>query len=400
MAGVAVLLGPLVALGACAGQGGSTSASRAEAEVDASAVVTPAPSAEPDSSGMPGPSVAPEPEEAEPSATSKPAKDAAWAARGMKRVGIPAGVEPWYWYDSFGPFLHAVSADEVWVTGEESLYRYTDGQWHDAEAGSDCLAHAGDGALWTTALDGSVKEYPGGGHLFRTTGTSSHTVTDVPVLCGYGASTFAGPQGSVWVLQDDEVVRVQPDGRRTSIGRPERVDADLGSDYDSDRVCLHGVDPAGAVWVTEISDVDDEECTAGTWHSWNGQKWQTGAGPDPFTSAHEKVVAGRGIGWTITLDPEGPARITRFKNGRKQVVAEEPGLASLTAAPDAGACALAYPSSDSIDATAIVCFDAHGETGRVDVSGLEIQGVSVAPDGAIWVAGPQVARLGRMSDLS
>ena len=279
------------------------------------------------------------------------------------------------------------------------MYRYGDGEWQDAEAGSGCLAPATDGALWSTAFDGSV-EYPGGGRLFRSTADGSRVVTDRAALCGYGASTFAGPQGSVWVIQDDEVVRVRPDGGRTSIGRPERVDPDLGPDYgDSDRVCLHGVDPAGAVWVTEISDVDDEECTAGTWHRWNGQRWQTEAKPDPFTSAPEKVVSGPGIGWTITFDPEG-AQITRFKNGHKQVVAEEPGLGSLTTAPDAGACALAYPSVDSIDATAIVCYDAHGETGRIDVSGLEIQGVSVAPDGAIWAAGPQVARLGFVSDLS
>ena len=136
--------------------------------------------------------------------------------------------------------------------------------------------------------------------------------------------------------------------------------------------------------------------TAGT-----AQRWQTEAEPDPFTSAYQKVVSGPGIGWTITFDPEGgSAQITRFKNGHKHVIAEEPRLASLTTAPDAGACALAYPNGDSIDATAIVCYDAHGETGRIDVSGLEIQGVSVAPDGAIWVAGPQVARLGHVSDLS
>ena len=406
--GSAALLGPMVLLGACAGPTGSSadvgSASLGSTEVEAPAAVTPAPSGAPDPSAEAESSLDPEPAAEDDSpATSSPPKAAAWAARGMKSVGLPAALEDaWmYWYDSNGPFLHAVSADEVWVTGESSLYRYRDGRWHDAEAASDCLTPATDGALWTTAGEASV-EYPGGGRLFRSTAAGSGVVTDRPALCGYGAGTFAGPQGSVWVIQDDEVVRVRPDGRRTSIGRPARVDPDLDPDYgDSDRVCLHGVDPAGAVWVTEISDEDDEECTAGTWHRWNGQRWQTAAEPDPFTSAREQVVSGPGIGWTITSDAEGgSARITRYKSGRQRVIAKEPGLAALTTAPDGGACALAYPSGDSIDATAIVCFDAKGEIGRIDVAGLDIEGVSVAPDGAIWVAGPQVARIGRMSDLS
>lgn len=50
---------------------------------------------------------------------------------------------------------------------------------------------------------------------------------------------------------------------------------------------------------------------------------------------------------------------------------------------------------DSIDS--IACFGIRGEVARYDVSGLGIpwgsSGFSVAPDGAIWVLGPQVARL-------
>ena len=115
IAGVAALLGPMALLGACGGQTGSPpgvgSASPGSSEVEAPAAATAVPSAEPD------PSV-----EAEPSATYSPAKDAAWAARGMKLVGMPAGLgEAWYWYDSNGPFVYAVSADEVWITGEDEL---------------------------------------------------------------------------------------------------------------------------------------------------------------------------------------------------------------------------------------------------------------------------------------
>ena len=103
----------------------------------------------------------------------------------MKLVGLPPGVEPWESYAD-GLSVTAVSADEVWVAGVESVYRYRDGEWQDAEAGSGCLTRATDGALWTTAFDGSV-EYPGGGRLFRSTVDGSRPVTDRPALCGYGA---------------------------------------------------------------------------------------------------------------------------------------------------------------------------------------------------------------------
>ncbi len=298
------------------------------------------------------------------------------------------------WGEGYG-----VSSDEVWVQAQQMWFRLRDGTWDELGPGSYCpSARAIDGSVWTTTVDAAV-DYPGGGQLARISADGYRPIGETPVSCGYGAALSAGPDGSVWVLQGGDVVRYWPDGRRESIGRPKSVDPmteeleEYGAEY-ADKVCLHGVDPTGMVWVSEFSGEDDEECTAGTWHRWDGERWNASDEPDPFTSAMEQVVSGDGIGWALV-----DSGITRYAGGQLVSFATRPNLDSLTAVSGGRACAFEYdPDStgeDSIEPSAIVCYDADGEFARYDVAGLvdyDSQ-YSVAPDGSVWLLGPQVARL-------
>lgn len=299
------------------------------------------------------------------------------------------------WGEDYG-----VSAEELWVEAQNSWFRLRDGAWDELGAGSYCpSAVATDGALWTTTDDASV-EYPGGGQLARISSDGYRAVGDHPVACGYGASLSAGPDGSVWVLQDGDVVQYWPDGRHQSIGRPHSVDPppdpDEWGSESAEQVCLHGVDPAGSVWVSEWSEADDEECTAGTWHRWDGQRWSAADEPDPFTSAQEHAVSGEGIGWVLRGVggyPVTGTEIARYSNGDIVPIATSPRIASLQAVSGGRACVFEYGEVSSIDALAIVCFDADGEFVRFDVAGRGARQYSVAPDGSVWLLGPQVARL-------
>ena len=290
---------------------------------------------------------------------------------------------------------YAVSADEIWANGEHTWFRLRAGAWEELGPGSPyCLSIvATDGALWTASETGALARISSdAGYRFGAYGG---------VECGgWGAYNRAGPDGSVLGLQDGEVVQYWPDGRRESIGRPQSVDPppdEYGADF-ADKICLHGVDPNGKVWVSEFSAADDEECTAGTWHRWDGQRWHAADEPDPSTSAQEKVVAGDGIGWVLRGVggyPVTGTEIARYAEGELVSVATRPRLAYLTAVSGGRACAFEYGEVSSIDASDIVCFDADGEFARYDIAGYAgyPSQYSVAPDGSVWLLGPQVVRL-------
>ena len=133
-----------------------------------------------------------------------------------------------------------------------------------------------------------------------------------------------------------------------------------------------------------------------TWARWDGRQWLPADGPDPFASTVEHVLDGYGVAWALSQDAGSGSQIARYTDGQMSVISEERSLRSLTTAPGAGACALSYPTRDDIQATEIVCYDAYGERQRIDVAGLGISDFSIAPDGALWVSGPQVARLGKI----
>lgn len=115
-------------------------------------------------------------------------------------------------------------------------------------------------------------------------------------------------------------------------------------------------------------------------------------------------MVGDGIGWVLRTADTGPeTEIARYAKGALVTVATGPRLHSLTAVSGGRACAF---DSDVFGAelpgggfakpaSAIVCYDADGEFARIDVAGRVSNDseYSVAPDGAVWLLGPQVARL-------
>lgn len=294
-----------------------------------------------------------------------------------------------------GASVRGVSADEVWVNSGGSWLRILDGVREILGPGGMCSTVATDGAIWVTLIDEDSVDYPGGGRLVRIT-ADGYTVSDQVALCERGATQAAGEAGSLWVLEPGrgEVVQVWPDGRRTSIGHPRRVDPAPADEWRSvsaapGAVCLNGVDPAGSVWVNEYDpSLEDEECVRGTWHRWDGRKWRTAKRPDPFTSAEEKVVAADGVGWMLRPTERG-TEIARYANGRIVPVATRPRMSSLAAVSGNRACAFEYASETN--PSHIVCFDAAGDIAQYDVSARATADsqFAVAADGSIWLVGSQ-----------
>jgi hypothetical protein len=105
------------------------------------------------------------------------------------------------------------------------------------------------------------------------------------------------------------------------------------------------------------------------------------------------VVTRDGAGWVLR-GPHAANEIARFVDGSLVGVAARPRLAGLTAATGGRACALEYASRGT-DPLAILCVGPDGERARVDLAGVATfdSRFSVAPDGSIWLLGPQVARL-------
>lgn len=315
--------------------------------------------------------------------------------------------------------VYAPSSEEVWVNTGQTWYRFRDGGSERLGAGSpSCLVDVGtDGALWTASETGT---------LARITQEGGYRVvaTD-PVDCGggldFGTAKGAGPDGSLWALQGGSVVRFMPDGSRVRMRQPVRLTPrqDCNPEEDdpdcppADRIdfCLYGVDPTGALWVRErFAYAEDSDPCAGPWHRWDGRRWRTVEEPGKYVLAAEKVVNGDGIGWAL-MPPDywgAPSEvIARYAEGRLNSVAANQDLTHLTPASGGRACAFEYPQrspdsqglydrgSDQLLPLAIVCFDTEGEFARYDVEGLldSVSQFSVAPDGSIWLIGPQVARL-------
>ena len=204
--------------------------------------------------------------------------------------------------------------------------------------------------------------------------------------------------GSLWVLVPGrgQVVQFWPDGRRTSIGLPRRVDPAPADEWGSvsaapGAVCLHGVDPAGSVWVNEYDpSAEGEECVAGTWHRLGRPAVESSERPDSFTSAEEKVVAADGVGWMLRPTERG-TEIARYSNGRIVPVATRPRMSSLTAVEWHPCLRLRVPRSERTQPVPLVCFDAAGEFARYDISARATEGsqYAVAPDGSIGSSAPR-----------
>ena len=275
----------------------------------------------------------------------------------------------------------AIGAEEVWLpatpmparagagTGGApgaGLMRYRDGAWQ--RIGPDI---AGDTPPRPVlASDGAIWEVTRFGELARVVGDEASVVVPGHEFQGPAALAPAGG-GAVWAVVDGDVVRIAPEGARTSIGRPEgvaRIDpynpiAALGDD---------------AVWVIgQKGDV----------HLWDGQEWSDlPAVPGTSGSVATLLAVPDGSLWLLDgMDMAGTSTLLRLHEGRWST--GPAGMRGLAAAPDGAVCSMRL---DQVD---IVCLDAGLTVVRtIPVVGRPVA-FGIAPAGAVWLAGEQVARL-------
>ena len=272
----------------------------------------------------------------------------------------------------------AVTADEVWLPAAPkvggspwlvagtTLSRYRDGTWAavgPVTPGDTASAPilATDGAIWQATPKG----------LVRIEGDDWAVVADD--IGGYArVALAAGEDGSVWTISDGDVVAVRPDGSRTSIGRPQ------GS-----KRLFEGLPLAAGSGVVWTADSDPKRGLA--WlHRWDGQ-WSDVGVPEPYTWASQILVAADGAVWA-TLDAEDAGQaLARYADGEWTV---DRGAASgLAQTPTGEVCTIRAPG--------VVCYDAAGLAAGAPVSTypVDVKALGIAPDGAAWVLGEQVARL-------
>ena len=271
----------------------------------------------------------------------------------------------------------AVSADEVWVQTARSTgagagstqppmgwSRFMNGAWEPVGpeiAQPYYAALATDGAVWMATDSGLIRFHRGQEQVMA---------DDISE-----GATVAGPEGSVWVVADGDVVNVGADGTRTGIGHPDG--AGSGS------LCLAAAGPDGSVWV-------DTGCgnAVPALARWDGATWTAIQAPENAWLM-EMAVTDDGTTWAaFTGDgPEDPASgIARLDQGSWVTYPGWP-VSGLSAAPGGRVCALSDPDHPSIS-----CFDRTEEFLTIPVD-QSVQDVLVAPDGAMWVVGSQVARL-------
>jgi hypothetical protein len=272
----------------------------------------------------------------------------------------------------------AVSRDEVWLpaapeVGESpwlvagtALSRYRDGTW--ASVGpvtsgdtASAMVLATDGAIWQATPKG----------LVRIEGDDWAVVAED--IGGYSrVSLAAGDDGSVWTISDGEVVTVRPDGSRTSIGTPQ------GS-----KGLFEGAPLAAGAGVVWTADSDPKRGLA--WlHGWDGQ-WSDVAVPEPYTWVTQLLAAEDGAVWA-TFDGEDVGQaLARYADGKWTIV--RGAARGLAQTPSGEVC--------SIRELEVACYDAAGLAAGAPVSTypVEVRALSIAPDGAAWVLGEQVARL-------
>jgi ligand-binding sensor domain-containing protein len=262
-----------------------------------------------------------------------------------------------------GPLV-AVSSDEVWARTESGVWsRYRDGVW-EAVGPQDARRQMGYGS-GVVASDGAVWVLTPAG-LVRVDGDDWTVMSE-------GATSWqqpaAGPDGSVWAIEEsDEVVRVvrfHADGTRTTIDDPPIDDPPIAPER-------LAVGPDGALWA------------AGGWDlaRWDGTWQQLPPPPDwsPYWVSGLEVTPDGAL-WVSGIAPDVFARYadgewTTFEHDAEQLVALSDGTVCI--------------------APFLACFDATGAivgTITETLPGVYFDGIDIAPDGAVWVHGEQIARL-------
>jgi hypothetical protein len=269
----------------------------------------------------------------------------------------------------------ARSGEEVWLpampipapagagTGA-GLLRYEAGTWH--MVGPEI---AGDGPIAPVqAADGAIWEVTRFGELVRVEGEAA------VVLVPSGDNGIGGPLapaagGAVWTIVDGEVVRVAADGTRRSVSAPEG--RPLGS-------------------YTALTALGDERVWVdheGVVTQWSQGRWsRLAAVPGSGGMIAGLLATPDGALWALAgTDVRQTSTLMRYSDGAWQVGPS--GVRGLVLAPDGTVCTIRPEQAD------IACFDAALSETLVIPVGAQVEAVGVAPDGAVWVAGEQVARL-------
>jgi hypothetical protein len=246
------------------------------------------------------------------------------------------------------------------------LSRFRDGAWDAVGPVSrgdtaNAAVMATDGAIWQATAEG----------LVRIEGDSSTVVADD--VSGYtGVSLASGEDSSVWTIVDGDVVQIRPDGSRTSIGRPE------GSKPLFDVAPLAA--GPGVVWTSR----SDPERGLAWLARWDG-RWTTAGIPEPYTWVPQLLLAPDAAVWAVLDGEEVGQALARYADGRWTV--DQGAARGLAQTPAGEVC--------TIRDAGVVCFDADGLAAGAPVSTypVAVGALSIAPDGATWVLGEQVARL-------
>jgi hypothetical protein len=293
--------------------------------------------------------------------------------------------------------LTAIASDQVWVQGADFGDR---GRWYLRAGGSwqpvgeatrtqpwpdgNCGAVlAGDGAVWTTTRAG----------LTRTAGGQTTVIaaelTDCPVA--------AGPEGSVWIGGRYGASFANTPGSTSGFlaYRPDGTTITVPAPPGPDKACYFRAGRTGTLLVTMVpEDCDDDGRLDPA--LWDGATWTRLPAPAPGGESQYPIIADDGSIWALAAGGYPTQRgLSRYADGRWQVIAEFPSGDSYTwyrdlvPAPNGRACLLV----DEPGSSAITCYNPGGQVARFDTTGMPLSAFSIAPDGAIWVRGPQVARL-------
>ena len=282
------------------------------------------------------------------------------------------------WQDYLTPYfgtLVAVSKDEVWaLDAGGSPSRFDGDEWHGTGLTGGCSAVvATDAAVWVPTPEG----------LERQTATRRRVVTTRTDIC---RDMLAGVGGSVWVPDDSGVTRYSAVGARRTIPWPGLTDHE----------CLKATGSDGSVWVSAETDPGESGCDDPNGLSrWDGRRWTRVKAP-PGEALGQMAVTDDGAAWMASYPGDF---LGRYADGRWALI-DVDRLSRLTAVPGGRICGMEQSDPNSSYGDAIVCYDPEDEVARIDVQGMGVSAFSVAPDGAIWVLGSQVARLAETLPVS
>ena len=275
--------------------------------------------------------------------------------------------------------LLAISTDEVWF----GTSRYVDGSWTDP-LGIDASSEVDPGVLGSdpTQAVPSVLATDGAVWFVLPTGLTRVNGDDVSVVAEDVTSSglAPGPDGSVWVVVDGDAVRVDQDGSRRSIGQPDSGELQ----------CLLAGGGDGTLWAQTGCDGSSVPVLT----RWDGNEWNAVDLPGPDAWIVAMTVTDDGTSWGAFLGngADDPASgVGYYTDGSWQMTPGYPY--TLAPAPGGRVCSADDSDESTPDTTDLLCYDTGGLVETHQMS-WDTGSVSIAGDGAIWVAGGRVARLG------